>query len=281
MYNNFGYAQQPFPTSYVGQSVNTNPKTYCQTLTQEQMDSLKVAQEEFTLGITKEDNLRAICMHRNIEGYSMLEPDPISGEVKCKICGRSFHILDNIGEQDIANAVKNLIDILQTTKTLYYDMPAESATKFYPIIALIEKIPGLYKLAIDNFTKHENAVTGWNKYNTSDFNNFNMLMSGFNPMMYQQPMPGMGMPQQPYGFAQPYGYGQPIPQQNQGNPFGYNGQPVAPAPGYAPQVQGYQYQPVAPAAAPQPAPATVPAVAPQPAPAPAADTVEVSTQFQS
>ena len=279
MYNNFGYAQQPNPAFVYGQPVNTNPKSFCQTLTQEQMDSLKVAQEEFTLGITKEDNLRAICMHRNIEGYSMLERDGVTGEVKCKICGRSFHILDDIGEKDIENAVKNLIDILQTTKTLYYDMPAESATKFYPIIALIEKIPGLYKLAIDNFTKHENAVTGWNRYNTSDINNFNMLMSGFNPMMYQQPM-GMGMPQQPYGFAQqPYGYGQPIPQQNQGNPFGFNGQPVAPAPGYAPQVQGYQYQPAAPVA--QPAPATTAVATTPAAPAPAADPVEVSTQFQS
>ena len=225
------YYQQP--GVWNGQSVNVNTKSYCQTLTQEEMDSLKQAQEEFSLGITKEDQLRAICMHRDIEGHNMLDQDPVTGQVKCKICGKAFNIVDNCTDKEIQDAVDNLLDILQTTKTMYYDMPSDAAKKFYTILALIEKIPGLYKLATENFAKHENAINGWNFYgNGSIIADYNNLYNGFTPQMQM-----MGGYQQPMGFAQPMG--QPVPMQNQGNPFGWGGQPVAP--GYAPQMQGYQY----------------------------------------
>lgn len=258
------------PGVWNGQSVQVNTKSYCQTLTQEEMDSLKQSQEEFTLGITKEDQLRAICMHRDIEGHSTLEMDGVTGLTKCKICGESFNIVDRCSDNDIKAAVENLSDILQTTKTMYYDMPVDSAKKFYTILALLKKIPGLYKLATDNFAKHENAINGWN-YNGggSIINDYNMLYNGFMPNMqmgYQQPM--MGAPMM---------MGQPMPMQNQGNPFGVNGQPVM-QPTYAPTMQGYQYSPApAPTTAPvQPVAADVAAPV-----APAAETVQVETQFNA
>ena len=81
------------------------------------------------------------------------------------------------------------------------------------------------------------------------------------------------------GFQQPvYGgpmMGQPMPMQNQGNPFGFNGQPVQPQPMYSPTVQGYQY---APAPNPVPQQPAVDVAAPT---APANDTVKVDTAFNA
>ena len=269
-FNNFGIYGQP--GVWQGQSVNVDTRSFCQTLTEEEMKSLEQAQDEFTLGITKEDQLRAICMHRDINGHNMLDSDPVTGQAKCKICGETFNIVDRCSDQDIEDAVKNLIDILQTTKTLYVDMPADAAKKFYTILALLKKVPGLYKVSVENFSKHENAMNNWRFGQTNAVNEYNMLYSGY-PMM-QQPMVNPAYagfaPQQPV-------MGYPTPQQNQGNPFGFNGTPV-----YQPQVQGYAYQPMAPMApvAPTAPVAPVAPVAPDVA-APAADTVQVDTQFQA
>ncbi len=234
-----------------GQTVNVDPKSFCQTLSAEEIESLKQTTEEFTLGITNREKLVAICMHRNLDGKSALSPDPTTNEVTCLICGEKFQLLDRCSEQDIEAAVANLLDILQTTKTLYVDMPSDAARNFYTIIALIKKIPGLYKIATDNFSKHENAMNGaWTFQGANGLlNEYNALAFGYNPMMG-----GFGM-QQPMMGAQPQMggavYGQQMMPGN--NPFGY-GAPVAPqAPGYNPQVSGYAYTPaqaapVAPAA---------------------------------
>ena len=242
-----------------GASVNVDSRSFCQTLTEEEMNSLKQAHEEFTLGITKEDSLRAICMHRNMQGHSTLEAyDGVSGKAKCAICGEVFNVVDTCDDQSIKDAVDNLIDILQTTKTLYVDMPVEAAKRFYPILALLKKVPGLYKVSIENFQKHENAMNDWSYNKGTTIGNYNMLYSGFNPtinpnMMYSAPYMNAYMGQ-PAMMQQPV-MGQPIAPQNQGNPFGANGQPVA----YQPQMTGFAYNaPVAPAA---PAPAAAPAAA--------------------
>lgn len=266
----FGYYnQQPI---WNGQSVNVDARSFCQTLTEEEMNSLKQAQDEFTLGITKEDQLRAICMHRDINGHSMLEPSDngLSNLAKCKICGESFRIVDSCSDEDIKNAVDNLVDILQTTKTLYVDMPSDAAKKFYTILALLKKVPGLYKVSVENFAKHENAMANWSYNRGSAVGEYNMLYAGYNPAMQQNyGMPAymgayMGQPQAPV-------MGQPMPAANQGNPFGYGQAPVA---GYQPMMQGYAYQPQAPVAPQAPAPAA-------PAAAPAEGEVKVDTAFQA
>ena len=263
-YNNF--YNQPI---WNGQSVNVDRRSFCQTLTEEEINSLKQSQDEFTLGITKEEQLRAICMHRDINGVSTLEPADggLTGAAKCKICGEVFRIVDKCDDEDIKGAVDNLVDILQTTKTLYVDMPSDAAKKFYTILALLKKVPGLYKVSVENFSKHENAMVNWNFNKGSVVGEYNMLYSGYNPMM--QPNFGM-MPPYMSAYQQPV-MGQPMAPQNQGNPFGWAGQPQQP---YQPQMTGYAYNapqaPVAPAA---PAPAAAPADAPA--------EVNVTTQFQA
>ena len=264
MFNGF-YNGAPY---MAGQTVNVDTKSFCQTLTAEEMESLKQTTEEFTLGITNRDKLISICMHRDLNGKSTLAPDPTTGEVKCLICGETFQLVDRCKEEDIQNAVDNLLDILQTTKTLYVDMPSDAARNFYTIIALIKKIPGLYKIATDNFSKHENAMNNaWGFTGGGNMlNEYNALAFGYGPMMG-----GYAMPQQP--MMQPQMGGQVYGQQMApgGNPFGFNGQPVAPQP-YAPQFNNFAYSPgMAPQAAPA-APATE---------APAGEETKVSTTFQA
>ena len=252
-----------------GQTVNVDPKSFCQTLTAEEMESLKQTTEEFTLGITNREKLVAICMHRDLNGKSALAPDPTTNEVTCLICGEKFQVVDRCSEQDIQNAVDNLLDILQTTKTLYVDMPSDAARNFYTIIALIKKIPGLYKISTDNFSKHENAMNGAWTFNSGYgmLNEYNALAgSMFNP--YMNPMMGMGQPQMGMPQANGAVYGQQMMPGN--NPFGYGMPSTAPTPGYAPQMSGYVYNPT------QAAPVAAPA-----AEAPKADEATVTTQFQA
>lgn len=261
MFNQF-YNQSPY---MAGQTVNVDTKSFCQTLTAEEIESLKQTTEEFTLGITNRDKLISICMHRDLNGKSTLAPDPTTGEVKCLICGESFQLVDRCKEEDIQNAVDNLLDILQTTKTLYVDMPSDAARNFYTIIALIKKIPGLYKISTDNFSKHENAMNqAWGFQGAGNMlNEYNALAFGYNPYMGSMVQPQMGMPQMGGQV-----YGQPV--QPGMNPFGFNGQPAAP--GYAPQMNGFQYNPTMAAPAAPAAPA---------AEAPKAEETVVNGTFQA
>ena len=271
--NNYGFYNQP--NYWQGQSVNVDTRSFCQTLTEEEIKALTQAQDEFTLGITKEEQLRAICMHRDLQGHSMLDTTQnILGEAKCKICGETFNIVDSCSDQDIEDAVNNLIDILQTTKTLYVDMPAEAARKYYSIIAMLKKVPGLYKIASENFTKHENAIIGWRLGHNTPNNGYQAIYSGFNPMAMYGMNPAFGQQPQPYYQPMQPMMGAPIPPQNQGNPFGVNGAPVQQAP-YSPTIQGFQYAvpPVAPVA-----PVATQAEAPASAPV---ETVTVDTTFKA
>lgn len=258
------------PAAFAGQTVNVDTKSFCQTLTAEEIESLKQTTEEFTLGITNKDRLISICMHRDLNGKSTLSPDPVTGDVKCLICGEQFQLVDRCKEEDIETAVQNLLDILQTTKTLYVDMPSDAARSFYTVIALIKKIPGLYKISTDNFSKHENAMNqAWG------FSGGGNMLNEYNALAYNfyNPYMGMGMPQQPMaGTPQMNGqvYGAPVA--NGGNPFGY-GQPVAAPQPYAPQVNGFSY-------APNGQPAAAPAAA-QVVDAPKAEDVTVNTAFQA
>lgn len=268
----YGYGYNP----YQPQQPYNDAKGYCQTLTVEEANSLRKQIEEFSLNLSSRDQLSAICMHRDpATGKSTLIPNMADDTVTCSICGKTFTIVDGLTEADVLDAVQRLIDVIQTTKTLYLDMPTDAARHFYVVLALIEKIPGLYKIASDNFASHEAAINqGYDQNNLGIMGIYNMMngWGGFvNPMM-GQPMMNPAMAGQPMGapmMGQPY-YGG-------GNPF-YAQQPnqmagvqmgAQPAPGYVPNMQGFSYSPnqmtqQATVATPQApaAPANVPAAAP-------------------
>lgn len=229
-------------------------------LTSDEIKSLQQKDAQFSLGLTQEEVLRGVCNHRNPEGDGdALVYDPVTGEARCTICGYTFRPVDaSLKPEDIKESVANVIDVLQTIKLMYIDLPAQAAKDYFPIIPLLEKIPQLFEYAAKNMTKHDAYNWQYSNRNMGTmamFQNLNAMFGAMNGMQYQQPQfqqqPMMG---QPAGFPNA-AYGQP-------NPFGYQGasmyQPgTNPAFAYTPSQQA---TPVAPTVAAPTAP-TAPAAA--------------------
>ena len=248
---------------YNGYQQPTMPmQKFNNVLTAEQIKRLQQNVDEFKITLTEEEVLRAICNHRTIEGdKDAIVYDPATGVARCTICGYQWRpIQDNESLDAIQESVDRIIDILQTTKILYLDFPAEAAKEYYPMIPMLMKLPKLYEFAAKNFNKHE--VYNW-QYNNANMNAIqqlhnlnNMFASG----MYQYQAQPQGMYQQPFqaqpqmapqyaaqpnpAFAPQYGAAPGV------NPFGYPGAQPNPAAAYTANPYG--------GFAPQPAAATAP-----------------------
>ena len=247
--NNYGYTGGLGPVGYAAASPESQAPTYKNALTPEEMNSIRKGAEQFSLAITQDDFYRGICTHRDNNGVEALI-DNNDGTSTCTICGRTFKVAA-ISELEIEARVESIVDALQTVKLLYLDLPVEATREYFQIIPLLEKLPQLHKLAVNNFTKHES----WNSQRFMGSPNtvglYNMLAGGGINNMYQNPMQGY-VPQAPQGYAPqgyPQGYApQGYPQAPQGyapqggSPFFHN--PQAPQ-GYVPQNQQYQYNPQA------------------------------------
>lgn len=201
-------------------------------LSAEEIKSLQ-SHETFSLRMTSDEKTRSACNHRTADGTRdslIAEPD---GTYRCTICGARFAPVEpGTSKEDIQDAVDRVLDILQTTKMLYINMPPEAAKEYYQIIPLIQRIPELFKISADTYGRYENG-SNWS-YNGRNFGAaslYNMMTGG---MPYQQPtsFDPMGQPYQQPGYYQ---------------------QPMAAPQGYQPTMAGFQYQPGmnAPQAAPQ------------------------------
>lgn len=223
-------------------------------LTADEIKELQQQRSQFSLGLTKKESLQAACNHRTPDGMQdTLVFDNVTGMATCTICGYQFRPIEaEATYETIKDASDRLIDILQTIKIMYTDLPADAAREYFQIIPLIGKVPQLFEFAAKNFAKHE--YNGWS-YNNHNMGGIAMLQNlstmfggGMQPQFQQQPQfNGYAM-----GAGQPVGYPNGMAPQMPGqNPFGYPGasQPQAPMmgapvqPGYAPQTQGYSYQP--------------------------------------
>lgn len=224
-YPGFQQNQQPG----VSYQYNTRPQArMTQPLTESEIKQLRSNGGTFDLNITPEDSLRAICTHK--DRSQILLQDTGEGQSFCPICGEKFNLVYS-DESQVQEAVSVILDVLQTIKTTYLDIPEETARNFFMVIPLLKKIPGLYKIAMSNFSQYDN--TGMNAQNGSAFG-FNALnafaspaygmgvgmpMGNMNPAFGQQPMAPN------YGYAQPMnnmGYQQPFQQMGynpNGNPF--------------------------------------------------------------
>lgn len=271
------YAQQPF----YGQPTQA-PKQY-NILSKDEIDLIMKKAGQFSLSMTKEEQLRAVCNHRKADGTGdALTYDQATGICHCSICGADFRLTDKCNIEDVQDATDNLLDYFQTAKYMFYDIPRDTAIEFYQIIGLIKKLPKFFDYASKNFNQHEINIGGNNPYNQSIMQRYNNIGGfGFAPMFQQQPMGyGFGQPQQPMmnpGMAPGY----PQAAYPQANPFGYPGagQPMS----YQPQTAGFAYDPnQAQAQQVQPTIQATPGAAPaaQQAPtAPAASDATVTSQI--
>lgn len=224
--NNYGGFQQQFggpgfQQQGVGYAAQRRTPNFTQPLDPETIRKMRGGNNKrFTTKITKEEQNRAICTHkdpdRNNE-FSFIDEN--DGSVTCYICGANFMLEDYTREQ-VSIAVDNVLDIIQNIKTVYVDIPMNVATEYMTMMVFLEKLPELYEIAYNNFDSYDRS-SHFNQ-NTNAFGVFNSIMSpGYGGYMQQQP--GINT-----------GYNQGYQQQNQmgGNPFGQNQ-------GYN---QGYQQQ---------------------------------------
>lgn len=214
-------------------------------LTQEEIQKLIQKENQFSLVVTETEKLRAICNHKWPEMRDGKWDALVETETGCKclICGYEFDPIDIGTTNDSLNeVVKNTLDILQTIKLLYLDMPVDVAREFYVIIPLIEKIPKLFELACKSYSKYDNTNQfGFNNKNMNTMQMYNMLVGLLNtpgaPMPGQQPQM-MGNPAMGMGYP----YGAPMGQQM---PWGGVSNGFVAQPGYTPMTQGFQYDPQA------------------------------------
>lgn len=236
--NNFGYAYGvPRP-----QARNTQP------LTPEQISKLRQDSNAFDMKVEVEDLWRAACTHKEKNGQSTLIANE-DGSYTCTICHETFKMCDS-DRKEIEAAVNTLVDMLQTSKTVYLDAPEELIRQYFQMIPLLKKFPDLWDRAMKNFSMYEGtAFTGVNQMGPgfSGFAALQNLMTnpyagyGYNAYAQaapQQPVQGYGY--QPNGF-----YGQPMapaygaPVDPSANPMAYGvpgtvPAPTAPAPGVMP-----------------------------------------------
>jgi hypothetical protein len=194
-------------------------------LTAEQIKRLQQNTEQFQIGLTEEEMLRAVCNHRSADGMSdSLVFDKMTGVARCQICGYEFRPADSSESiENIKDAVERVIDYIQTVKIMYYDFPASAAQEYFPIIPLLNKLPKLFEFAAKNMSKHEAYGWAYNNYNMGAVQMLNNLNSMFGGMGYQQPMMN---PQAQYQAPQ---FQQQAPAMNPFNMQQPMGQPVAPS----------------------------------------------------
>jgi len=218
MNNNFGVN----PYMMGGPQYAPQPQArMTQPLTVEQIKLLRNQTPAFTLDVSEEDMLRSRCTHKTLDGkFATVLNNDAEGTVTCSICGAKFSLME-VAKESAEEAVRIIVDLLQSIKTYYVDMPDSVAIQFFQMIPFIEKIPKLYEIALNNFNKYDGAGMG---NQSPNMYGFNMLGAITSPMAYQgfgsQPMMGGGgypMQQPMMNGGYPMQPGQPM---GMGNPFG-------------------------------------------------------------
>lgn len=270
-YQNQNQGQYPIGGFNYAFNQQQKPIQLTQTLNQNEIDTLRKQNAGgINFNITEMDIMNGSCCHR--EGDHFTLRDNGDGTVTCTICGKTFTPLDPsmITSDQVKDIVYDFGDIIESIK-MYSTMPRESARAIFGnICPILEKIPVIYDLAVKTMNAIGNPnVVNPNSNNMNGFNALSGLMGGMmpmgqpyyqQPMGYQQPMPNVGMMQQPGYFQQPV----------QQPPMGYQ-QPMGGFPGqmqYATNMPQQQGAPVgvvetqevqAPGPAAQPVKAKVPA----------------------
>lgn len=166
-YGNYGYGNTMW--GYSNQQPAFNNLKVTQTLSAEEINKMRSKEDTTSVSLTQDQILRSKCVHKDLNGKITLYPAPGNEMVRCSICGETFCIQEYPMEQ-VEAAVDTLTDVLQQTKTFGLTLPKELIVQYMPVIELIRKIPGLYKVALDQYNRYNGgAVMG----NNQPFNQIN------------------------------------------------------------------------------------------------------------
>ena len=227
MFNQFQNPQQPF---YNGYAYGARPTPKCtQPVTPELQKMLNQQSNELDIRISNTDKIKNWCTHKEPTTGRIALVDNQDGTVTCRVCGETFHLVDDMKEEEVKATCQKTKDILQTAKLMFLDAPDEFIRAYSQTLSMIDKLPELYKRAYNNFTMYE-AYTGSIYQSNPNVNAFaaaNGILGGFNIFNQQNPYGYGYAPQQPMMYPNGYGYAQ-YPQAQ--NPMMPN-QPQAPVQG--------------------------------------------------
>lgn len=233
-YNGYGMYPNNMGGTQYGQFAQAK---MTQPLTPEQIKELRSTGSGFNLKVDPTEILRSHCTHKDKGNIALTRNN--DGSSTCTVCGETFNLVDKeIAE--IEAITRAVIDVLQSIKTYYVDIPENYVRDYFSMIPYLEKLPKFYEVAIHNFSKYENGSFLNNNNNMYGFQMLSALTSpGYgqmgNGMMGGYQMYQPNAPQQmPYGQPMDMGYVQPQPNMGFGNPFGAVQQPQ---PGYITPVQ--------------------------------------------
>lgn len=203
-----------------------------QPLTEEEIAQLRTNGGEFDISLTQDELLRGFCTHKDPKTGALTLIRNNDNTLTCSICQQTFNEED-LSKENAEAIVKRFIDLLQTIKAAYPDIPVTTARQFFSIIPLAKKVPSLAYFATQNMSRYQSATMVAPGQSPYGFNALGAVMGG--PSFPGYGMPGYGIPN--YGApagAVPYGY---QPQYGQG---------VAPQAGQAPNMGQVQQQPSMP-----------------------------------
>lgn len=216
MYNNFnqGYNNSMVYNQNLTQPVMTN------ALTKEELEILRKTNQVSSIPqVTTREVLQSKCSHRDESRntFATSEPDA-EGYVTCNLCGLKFRPVE-YSTQQVQAATDDMIDIIETTKYNYLDMPKDTIQQYFKMTPLIRRLPALYDQSCQIVSKYDQGLTLQQSSNGNYMQFLNAITSGGAmgiPYYGQQPYPNQGQPYpnqgQPYPNQQ---YAQP-PYPNQG-----------------------------------------------------------------
>lgn len=161
-----------------------------QPLTAEQVQQLR-SNGGTKLEITDTDLLASVCTHRDPQTNQPTLIAKEDGSQYCTICNARFNLVE-YSAQEVEMLTRQMVDVLQSIKTYYLDIPVNVAKEFFVILPLLEKVPMLYNIALHQFEKFENGgMVNQNGY-VQSFGLLNTLtnptygVGGMMPGMMQQ-----------------------------------------------------------------------------------------------
>lgn len=197
-YNNpYRQEQAAYGNSY--QYAPQNNVEWTQPLTTEEARSLRTTAPAFdVLNVSKEEMIKSHCAHRDPVRKELTLQEMGDGTFRCALCGEEFNLVD-ISEEEAEKYVNGIIDMLQTTKTLYVDLPPATIDAYFQMIPFLKKLPKLYRMAHDTFSR----ATGTSSVRSAYMTRNPWLTMG-------QAVGGVfnGMPQYGAPYDPNYGYNQ-------------------------------------------------------------------------
>ena len=161
----YGMPQQPYnygiPYAQPAPMMQPNTPKMTMLLDPNEINTLKRNNSSFNINVQPEDILRSKCVHRDGSNFTVTTND--DGTYTCYTCGETFTPVYNADDQDIQTIINQILNILNTIKLTYLDMPVDMGRELFPIMELIKKLPALYKIAMNNFNRYTNLPVG-NQY---------------------------------------------------------------------------------------------------------------------